>query len=64
MSPHTVARTPEKLLAGLVAAFAIHGFEVHELADGGYLLCRRGLTKHCPSIEHLQAAARQLGVAA
>ena len=67
MTSADTALTPAqaKQLATLVAELALRGHEVHELRGGGYLLARRGLTKHCPTFEHLQAAARQiLGVAA
>ena len=61
------ARTPqqEKRLASLVAEFALRGIEVHFLADGGFLIVRRGATKHCATLAQLEAAARQiLGVTA
>lgn len=50
-----------KRLATVTAELAIAGYEVHELRRGGFLLCRRGLTRHCPTLAHLQAAARQIG---
>jgi hypothetical protein len=67
MARAETALTPAqaKQLATLIAELALRGHEVHELRGGGYLLARRGLTKHCPTFVHLQAAARQiLGVSA
>lgn len=50
-----------KRLATVTAELALVGYEVHELRrTGGFLLCRRGLTRHCPTLEHLEAAARQI----
>jgi hypothetical protein len=51
-----------KLLATLIAEFALRrGYQVHELANGGYLLCGPGCgPRHLPSLEHLRGAARQM----
>lgn len=61
-----IDRTPqqEKLLVGMIAAFALRGHTVHELADGGFLICRWGLSKYCACLSELQAAGRQMGVTA
>lgn len=60
-SPDTpVTPAQAKLLATLIAELALRGHEVHELRGGGYLLCRRGVTRHCPTVAHLEAAARRI----
>lgn len=50
-----------KMQFTLIAALALHGHEVHTLARGGFLVCRWGQTRGCPSLEALQAFARQVG---
>jgi hypothetical protein len=60
MSADTLTPAQAKLLATLTAECGLHGFEVHELRGGGYLLCRRGVTKHCASLAQLEAAVRQI----
>lgn len=52
----------DKRLANLKAAFALQGQSVFELADGGFLVSRRGFTRHCPDLSALAAFARQIGV--
>lgn len=51
-----------KALATLKAAYAMAGHAVHELADGGYLVCKFNLAKHCPDVRALAAFAKQTGV--
>lgn len=50
----------DKTLANLRAAFSLRGHEVHTLSDGSFLIARWGMTKVCPSLQHLRAAARQM----
>lgn len=44
-----VAGQPDdrKAVATLVAKFALLGHQVHELANGGFLVTRWNLTRHC-----------------
>lgn len=50
-----------KLQVTLIAALALRGHEVHTLASGGFLVCRWGQSRACPSLEALQVFARQVG---
>jgi hypothetical protein len=52
-----------KYEATLMARFALRGHAVHRMVEGGYMVCRQGYAKHCPTLEALQAFARQVGVA-
>jgi hypothetical protein len=58
---HTDAQT--KRLATITARLALAGHQVFELADGGYLVARWGMTRACPSLEALQSFARMVGAA-
>lgn len=51
-----------KAVATQVAHLAIAGHAVHQLADGGYMVCKYGYTHHAPDFEALQAFSRKLGV--
>ncbi len=51
-----------KALATQIAELAIRGHAVHQLKDGGFLVCRYGCTHHAADFEALQAFARRLGV--
>ena len=51
-----------KAIATQVAELALRGHEVHQLTDGGYLVCKYGYTHHAPDFEALQAFARRLRV--
>jgi hypothetical protein len=59
-----VGQTPadRKRIETLKAQFALRGHAVHELHEGGYLVCRWGLVRACRDLEALQAFARQMGV--
>jgi hypothetical protein len=58
----TVACDDCKAVATLKASYAIAGHAVHELADGGFLVCRFNLAKHCPDLRALAAFAKLVGV--
>ena len=51
----------DKTLDTLTAAFALRGHAVHELADGSFLVAKWGMVRACPSLDALQAFARQIG---
>ncbi len=51
----------DKIKWTLVAKFALVGFAVHELAEGGFLVCKWNLSRHCPDLPALMAFARQVG---
>jgi hypothetical protein len=51
-----------KAIATQLAELAIAGHVVHKLIDGGYLVCKYGMTRYCKDFAELQAFARQLGV--
>lgn len=61
-----ISGTPDadKIVAGIKARFALLGHEVYELADGGFIVSRWGLTKHCPDVCALGAFLKQIGGAA
>lgn len=50
-----------KLTANLIAAFALRGHSVYELAGGGFAVTRWGLVKQVPDLRALSAFARQVG---
>ena len=51
-----------KAIAMQVAELAIRGHAVHQLKDGGFLVCKYGHTFHANDFAELQAFARRLGV--
>ena len=51
-----------KAIATQVAQLAIRGHAVHQLIDGGFLVCKYGHTFHANDFAELQAFARRLGV--
>jgi len=51
-----------KAIATQIAELALRGHVVHQLVDGGYLVCKYGYTHHAPDFAALQAFARRLGV--
>jgi hypothetical protein len=50
----------DKLLKTTTAAFALRGHSVHELPDGGFLICKWNMHRPCSCLAELQAAARQM----
>ena len=51
-----------KAIATQFAELAIRGHAVHQLKDGGFLVCKYGHTFHAADFAELQAFARRLGV--
>ena len=51
-----------KAIATQIAELALLGYAVNQLADGDYLFCKYGYTRHATTFEALQAFARRLGV--
>ena len=51
-----------KAVATQIAEFAIQGHVVHELKDGGFLVCGCRHTFHAIDIAALQACAHRMGV--
>ena len=51
-----------KAIATQVAELAIRGHQVHQLKDGGYLVCKYGYCYEAKDFAELQAFARRLGV--
>ena len=51
-----------KAIATQIACLALAGHAVHQIADGGYLVCKYGYTHHAKDFAALQAFARKLGV--
>jgi hypothetical protein len=54
-------RLEQKQVANVIAALALRGHAVHELADGGFITTRWGMARHCPGFTELKAFARQIG---
>lgn len=54
----------QKLLATAKAALGLRGHAVHELANGGYLVSRWNMTRHCWDLRELMTFARQVGAIA
>ena len=52
-----------KAIATQIAELAIRGHQVHQLKDGGYLVCKYGYCYEAKDFAELQAFARRLGVA-
>ena len=58
-----VNSTPEtKLLAILIAQFAIAGHVVHKGRDGDFTACKYVMVRYCKDFAELQAFAKQVGV--
>lgn len=53
-----------KTRANLVAALALRGYAAHQLAEGGFVVCRWGLHRVCADLPALAAFARQVGATA
>lgn len=53
---------PGKAIAAQVAQLAIRGHAVHQLKDGGFLVCKYGYCYAASDFADLQAFARRLGV--
>ncbi|MBC7718350.1 MAG: hypothetical protein H7Z77_00950 [Chitinophagaceae bacterium] len=51
-----------KAIAAQIAELAIRGHAVHQLKDGGFLVCKYGHTFHANDFAELQAFSRRLGV--
>lgn len=51
-----------KAIATQVAELALRGHAVHQLKDGGFLVCKYGHSFHAIDFAELQAFARRLGV--
>jgi hypothetical protein len=51
-----------KAESSLCAQLALAGHAVHQLKDGGYLVCKYGYTYFAPDIDALKAFAVRLGV--
>jgi len=58
-----VASTPDcdKIVSSFKARFALLGHAVHDLADGGFIVSRWNLTRHCPDVRALGAFLKQIG---
>ncbi len=55
--------TPDgKRLATLRAKAALQGISVHQLADGGFLVCRWNMTKDVPDLDALARFLFTMGV--
>lgn len=57
------AAAQRKRFEGLRAALALRGHELHQLADGTFLVRRWGLTRDLSDLDAVEAFARQVGAA-
>lgn len=57
---HTEPRDPAKIRADVMAGAALLGVEVHELADGSFLVSKWGLVRPVPDLAAVQALVRQM----
>ena len=51
-----------KEVSAQITELALAGHHVHQGADGGFLVCKYGLSKSCADFTELQAFAVRLGV--
>ena len=51
-----------KAIATQIACLALAGHAVHQTTDGGFLVCKYGLTHHAKDFAALHAFAVRLGV--
>jgi hypothetical protein len=56
------AEACDKSIATLSARLTTAGFAVHRLDSGGFLVCRWGMSRHCPDARTLAGFAHQVGV--
>jgi hypothetical protein len=52
---------PDKRTATLIAVLAISGHAVHRKADGGFVVSRWNMARHCGDLDSLEAFAAQVG---
>lgn len=59
----TAATTPTdaKAVATIKAKLAIMGHAVFDLAEGGYIVTRWGMVRHCADVGQLAAFLEQIG---
>lgn len=57
---HTEFTPEQKRLTNIIAQMAMAGHQVHRLEDG-FLVCRWGMSRHCPDLAALVAFGRILG---
>lgn len=53
---------PHKAVVTLIAEFAMRGFAVHQLQDGGFFVCNHGQSKYVPDFYALQMFASKVAV--
>ena len=53
--------TEEKTFATLAAKFALLGHAVDKLADGGFMVTRWSMSRHCPDVAALSAFLAVIG---
>jgi len=58
----TAADQPIGRFSTLAAHAAIAGCGLHELAGGGYLLCKWGMARELPDLRAVVALMRQMGI--
>jgi len=62
-SGDAIGQVPDgKAIATQIACLALAGHAVHQIADGGFLVCKYGYTHYAKDFAALQAFARKLGV--
>ena len=61
-SNYAAQKPNSKVISTQIAELALRGHAVHQLIDGGFLVCKYGYTHHAPDFESLQIFAQRLGV--
>lgn len=62
LTPVSDSSNNEKRQATIKAELARRGFDVHALADDGFVVCRWNMSCHCQNLAALVAFARRVGV--
>ena len=61
-SNYAAQKPNSKVISTQIAELALRGHAVHQLIDGGFLVCKYSYTHHAPDFESLQIFAQRLGV--
>jgi hypothetical protein len=59
---HSESTPDKKLVATLIAQFALAGHAVHKGCDSDFVVCKYAMVKYCKDLAELQAFAKQVGV--
>lgn len=54
-------RASEKRVSTIRALLALRGIHCYDCTEGGWLVCNHSMSRHCPTLDDLEAFARQVG---